>query len=170
MSFTLLDSFYSKGICDIDIRYSLVVTKPEFKGGDQDRLLVLVLDEFSQYPDLFSNCEIKLISTLIKIRESKGYIEFKRIYPILKDLILTSLENTRFDDTNKITTLISNPTNTGNMMGNNNFIDFSGIQSGIPMMKNVMMGICSSPVYGETLERISDYQELPIEYGVDDNY
>lgn len=165
MTFTLLDNFYSKDICEIDMAYSLVVTKPEFKGGDSlDRLLIIILYEFSQHPELFSNDEVKLISTLIKIREAKGYIEFKRIYFILKSLILNSNKDTRSDDTTKIKILISNPER------DPNYIDFSEIQSEIPMMKNVMVGICSSPICGENNERFSDFLELPIQYGVDDIY
>lgn len=165
MDFTLLDNFYSKDICEINIAYSLIVSKPEFRGGDSDRVLILVLDEFSQNPNLFSNNEVKLISTLIKIREANGYIEFKRIYPILKFLILTSIEDTRDEDITKIEALIGNTSQNGNFINNSNYIDFSEIQSEIPMMKNIIMGSFSSPICGE--ERVSEFQEILIQYPSD---
>jgi hypothetical protein len=55
--------------------------------------------------------------------------------------------------------LIANP------IQNPHYIDFSEIQSEIPMMKNVVMGFASSPTCDE--ERKSNHFEYPIEFPIE---
>jgi hypothetical protein len=162
MAFILLDNFYNKQICEIDVAYSSIMLKPEFKKGDTDRLLIMILDSFLTNPYEFSDSELKIISALIRIRETDRYIEFKKIYPILKDLISVSSINTRGIDENKIYSLINMNKNISQP------IEFSSIQSETPIMKNIIMDSCQSPVSGDCNNILSDFNCPPIQYGNND--
>lgn len=160
----LLDNFYNKNIYNIESEYYAISLRPEFRGGDPDKLFVIILNEFLNFPHLFDNNELKLLSTLINMRESSGYIEFKKIYPILRNLILLSNINTRDEDIFKISSVIRNP-----VLNNvNNYVNFSNIYNEYPIMKNIIMNVSSSPSDGN--EYINDLLKIPIEYGSNDKY
>lgn len=164
MSFRLLDSFYDKEAFEIDLEYSIIVTKPEFKDGDSDKLLIIILNHFLEHQDEFSNIEIKVIASIVRIRELRAYIEFRKIYQIIKILIEDLSIDTLDNDVNKIKSLFLN-----NSRNDCNYVDFSYIASGPEIIKNVMTGICCSPGCNNFLERLDDYTVVPVQYGTVEN-
>lgn len=99
MNFEILDRFFEKTDREIDNEYQFVSTKE-----DDDKLLIIVLNLFKKSPTIFSREEIHILSIIAKIRLSSTYVEFKRIYPILKSAQYSSYE----ENMNLLSSLISN--------------------------------------------------------------
>lgn len=131
MEFSVLDSFYGKNEITIDIEYQNAIKNPKLKGGDHDKLLIVILDQFISHPILFSHDETKILSSLIKIRLSREYVKFKSIYPTLRELIINSDSDTREEDNTIINSL------------------FPSEVEIVTNLKNVMIESFSSPSFEE---------------------
>ena len=108
MDFQILDSFYYMKDDEVKKKYEELFDKHIFRGGDSDHYLIIILDKFNDKPNLFSDNEVKLLSSLIDIRKNGGYVTFKGIYDILKKLITSLGTCLREDNVNNIFSLLSN--------------------------------------------------------------
>lgn len=117
MEFQILDSFFYMKENEVEEKYRSKFDKHIFKGGDSDHYLVVILDQFHDKPNLFTDLEVKFLSTLIDIRRNGGYVTFKGVYSIIKNLILTIGSPSRDENVNNIMALLKG--------GNSNAITIS---------------------------------------------
>lgn len=135
MELQMLERFFHMNDLEVSTEYHFVVTKPIFKGGDYDQRLIIILDSINSKERTFSDFELTIISTIVKLRKSKNYIEFINVYPVLKETMFQT-----FDRQNNLSTIRSLLTNGTSISSS---FDFNSSNS--PCMKSSRSNICVSP-------------------------
>ena len=151
MEFQMLDRFFHMNDLEVSNEYQFIVTKPIFRGGDYDQKLILILDSINSKEKTFSDIELTIISTIIKLRKSKSYVEFKNVYPTLKEVLFQSFN--REINLSIIKYLLVNNLDISssiNISSNNTFES--------PCIKNIRSNVCLSP----SCEDLKDNEDLEL--------
>lgn len=137
----MLDRFFHMNDFEVSKEYEFAVSKPIFRGGDYDRRLIIILDAINSKERIFSDVELSIISSIVKLRKAKNYVEFSNIYLTLRELLFQS-----FDRENNLDTIKS--LLVGNSEISSSF-EMDGVNYGSPGIKNVRNNICLSPSYDD---------------------
>lgn len=162
MEFQILDRYFHMGDIEVSNEYSRIVSKNILKGGDYDRKLVLIIDVVYEKPRIFTDKEISIIASIVKMRKAGNYIYFSNIYPVLKDILYSLTEINRESDLKVISELLSLSIN------RDDYYDSIDISSS-PTIKNFRNNLALSPSNDNFIEESSRSYKPEIVFGWIDN-
>ena len=146
MDFQMLDRFFHMNDLEVSTDYHFIVSKPIFRGGDYDQRLILILDSINSKEKTFSDLELTIVSTIVKLRKSKSYVEFINVYPILKEVLFQPSD--RENNLSIIKALLINKSNISSSFDFDGSINISDS----PGIKNVRSNVSLSPSCNDLTE------------------
>lgn len=156
--FSNLDYFYNKDEVSIENEYNTVISKPGY-GPDLDPYLIVIIDNIINETQKYSDNELKLISSLLKLRRTGAVVTFKQFY-ITMYIDFSTMSINRNDEVNKILeifNLVSRPESP---------IDFSKKIEMTPYFKYETICSYSSPKCNERYSVSDDLTEIPFDLSI----
>lgn len=144
MDFKTLDEHFNFTNDRVDEEYSRVLKKGVLNRSDGDKIFIILLDLYLENREIYSEVEINVLSTIVNIRKTLVYLEFKTLYPILKATVLSVVKSNYEFNINVIDSLLNsnNKSLPEFQFDMSQFNDFLGAS---PQFKNVGSSICMSP-------------------------